>query len=107
MFYDCDNLATVNLPESLTTIAKGSFAFCSDLNHVKIPARVTCIGDGAFSHCTSLSEITLQDEVKTIGADAFILPRAHLDHSAGQCDRHWQGGFWALLKLESITIPKM
>ena len=107
MFYDCDNLATVNLPESLTTIAKGSFAFCSDLNHVKIPARVTCIGDGAFSHCTSLSEITLQDEVKTIGADAFLscqeLTSITLPDSVTDIGKE---AFGHCSKLESITIPK-
>lgn len=98
MFNGCAKLTTVTFPESLTTIADGSFASCSNLNHVKIPARVTCIGDSAFSNCTSLSDITLQDGVKTIGANAFFLPSAHLDHSAGQCDRHWQERFLVLLK---------
>ena len=107
MFYDCGHLTTVTFPESLTTIANGSFAFCSNLNHVNIPARVTCIGDGAFSHCTSLSEITLRDGVKTIGADAFLsckeLTSITLPDSVTDIGKD---AFWYCSNLKSITIPK-
>lgn len=107
MFYKCGNLTTVTLPESLTTIANGSFAFCPNLNHVNIPARVTCIGDGAFSNCTSLSEITLQDGVKTIGADAFVsckeLTSITLPDSVTDIGKE---AFQSCEGLESITIPK-
>jgi uncharacterized repeat protein (TIGR02543 family) len=107
MFYDCDNLATVKLPESLTTIADGSFASCSNLNHVKIPARVTCIGNNAFANCTSLSEITLRDGVKTIGANAFFscrgLTSITLPDSVTDIGK---GAFWYCSNLESITIPE-
>ena len=107
MFYKCGNLTTVTLPESLTTIADGSFAFCSNLDHVKIPARVTCIGDGAFSNCTSLSEITLQDGVKTIGASAFLscrgLTSITLPDSVTDIGKD---AFWYCSNLKSITIPE-
>ena len=107
MFYKCGNLTTVTLPESLTTIADGSFAFCSNLDHVKIPARVTCIGDGAFSNCTSLSEITLRDGVKTIGASAFLscqgLTSITLPDSVTDIGKD---AFWYCSNLKSITIPE-
>ena len=107
MFYGCDNLATVKLPESLTTIADGSFASCSKLDHVKIPARVTCIENSAFANCTSLSEITLRDGVKTIGANAFFscqgLTSITLPDSVTDIG---EGAFWYCSNLESITIPE-
>ena len=107
MFNDCGQLTTVTFPESLTTIADGSFASCSNLNHVKIPARVTCIGDSAFSNCTSLSEITLQDGVKTIGANAFFscqaLTSITLPDSVTDIGRD---AFWYCSQLKSITIPE-
>ena len=71
MFNDCDRLATVKLPESLTTIADGSFANCSALNHVTIPDNVTKIGTSAFCVCNALSDITLGRGLTTIGDFAF------------------------------------
>ena len=71
MFYGCDNLATVKLPESLTTIADGSFAYCPALNHVTIPDNVTKIGTSAFCLCNKLSDITLGRSLTTIGDFAF------------------------------------
>ena len=71
MFNDCDRLATVKLPESLTTIADGSFANCSALNHVTIPDNVTKIGTSAFCLCNGLSDITLGRGLTTIGNFAF------------------------------------
>lgn len=107
MFYKCGNLTTVTLPESLTTIADGSFAFCSNLDHVKIPARVTCIGDGAFSNCTSLSDITLQDGVKTIGADAFFYCRELTSITLpGSVTDIGKEAFYYCDELASITIPE-
>lgn len=107
MFYKCGNLTTVTLPESLTTIADGSFAFCSNLGHVKIPARVTCIGDGAFSNCTSLSDITLQDGVKTIGADAFFYCRELTSITLpGSVTDIGKEAFYYCDELASITIPE-
>ena len=107
MFKDCDHLATVELPESLTTIADGSFASCSKLDHVNIPARVTCIGDGAFSNCTSLSEITLRDGVKTIGASAFFSCQALTSITLpGSVTDIGEDAFWYCSQLKSITIPE-
>ena len=107
MFNSCAKLTTVTFPESLTTIADGSFAYCSNLNHVKIPASVTSIGYAAFSNCTSLSKITLQDGVKTIGADAFYsckeLTSITLPDSVTDIGKE---AFGNCSKLESITIPK-
>ena len=107
MFNGCAKLTTVTFPESLTTIADGSFASCSNLNHVKIPARVTCIGDSAFSNCTSLSDITLQDGVKTIGANAFFscqaLTSITLPDSVTDIGKN---AFWYCSNLGSITIPE-
>ena len=71
MFNGCDNLTTVKLPESLTTIADGSFANCSALNHVTIPDNVTKIGTSAFCLCNALSDITLGRGLTTIGDFAF------------------------------------
>ena len=130
MFNDCDRLATVKLPESLTTIADGSFANCSALNHVTIPDNVTKIGTSAFCLCNGLSDITLGRGLTTIGNFAFkncdsletIQLPSNLkkigDDAFCECDilksitlpdsvtDIGEAAFSTCPELESITIPK-
>lgn len=70
-FWDCHNLISVKLPNSLTSIAEKAFADCYSLASVEIPNSVTSIGDGAFSDGHSLTSITIPDSVISIGAWAF------------------------------------
>ena len=130
MFNGCDNLTTVKLPESLTTIADGSFAYCSVLNHVTIPDNVTKIGTSAFCVCNALSDITLGRGLTTIGDFAFkncdsletIQLPSNLekigDDAFCECDilksitlqdsvtDIGEGAFSSCPGLESITIPE-
>ena len=130
MFNGCDNLTTVKLPESLTTIADGSFAYCSALNHVTIPDNVTKIGTSAFCVCNALSDITLGRGLTTIGDFAFkncdsletIQLPSNLekigDDAFCECDilksitlqdsvtDIGEGAFSSCPELESITIPE-
>ena len=130
MFNGCDNLTTVKLPESLTTIADGSFANCSALNHVTIPDNVTKIGTSAFCVCNALSDITLGRGLTTIGDFAFkncdsletIQLPSNLekigDDAFCECDilksitlqdsvtDIGEGAFSSCPELESITIPE-
>ena len=130
MFNGCDNLTTVKLPESLTTIADGSFAYCPALNHVTIPDNVTKIGTSAFSVCSGLSDITLGRGLTTIGDFAFkncdsletIQLPSNLkkigDEAFCECDilksitlqdsvtDIGEGAFSSCPELESITIPE-
>ena len=64
------NLASINLPSTLTTIGNNAFAYCSALPSVEIPASVTSIGTSAFYQCGSLNSVTLNSN-PTIGVDAF------------------------------------
>ena len=61
-FWGCENLATVYLPDSLTTIPKESFFDCSNLTEIVIPKGVTTIGDSPFISCNKLSKITVDSE---------------------------------------------
>ena len=53
-FYDCINLKSIIIPDSITTIGSSAFHNCSSLTSITIPDSVTSIGENAFSNCASL-----------------------------------------------------
>ena len=70
-FFSCDELTSVTIPNSVTTIGEGAFYYCTDLTSVTIPNSVTSIGEGAFYYCKSLTDITIPNSVTSIGKEAF------------------------------------
>lgn len=65
-FYDCSDLWSVTIPNSVTNIWNG--AFCgSGLTSVIIPISVTSIGNNAFVNCEKLTSITIPNSVTSIG----------------------------------------
>ena len=71
-FWSCSSLATVTIPNSVTSIGKGAFQDCSGLTSITIPNSVTSISGYAFYGCSGLtSVICLAKEVPDIGVEAF------------------------------------
>ncbi len=58
-FYGCDNVKTIVIPNSVTSIGDFAFSDCSNLTSIEIPNSVTSIGSSAFSGCSNLTSITL------------------------------------------------
>ena len=71
VFSDLENLTTIILPDSVTTIGYEAFYECYDLTSIILPSDLTTIGAEAFYECESLATITLPDSVATIGDEAF------------------------------------
>ncbi len=71
IFYDCNNLESVILPDSLENIGHSSFYWCSKLKEINLPPTVKTIGSYAFSGCSSLTEIKIPSSVVSIGDEAF------------------------------------
>ena len=71
-FIYCDGLTNVTIPNSVTTINWECFGECTDLTSVTIGSGVTSIDDYVFNGCTSLSSVTvLATTPPTLGDDVF------------------------------------
>ena len=70
-FYNCSALTSVTIGDNVTSIGSEAFYNCSALTSVTIGDNVTSIDSGAFSGCSSLTSITIPDSVTSIGGEAF------------------------------------
>ncbi|MBO5909974.1 MAG: leucine-rich repeat protein, partial [Clostridia bacterium] len=58
------------IPNSVTSIGAGAFAYCSSLTNIVIPNSVRSIGENAFSYCDSLTTIYCEAESQPSGWDS-------------------------------------
>lgn len=70
-FYECLNLKTIILPNSVTRIGNGDFRYCENLSSITIGDNVEIIDNSAFDGCRSLTTIILPASVKEIRSQAF------------------------------------
>jgi hypothetical protein len=61
MFYNCSNLSSIIIPNSVTSIKREAFYGCSKLTSVTIPSSVTSIERNSFNFCDSLSAVHISD----------------------------------------------
>lgn len=71
-FSMCGKLKRIEIPSSVTSIGNGAFSWCEKLESVNVPSGVTTIGTWAFAFCDSLKTVDIPSSVTTIGKDAFI-----------------------------------
>ncbi len=58
-FYNCTSLASVTIPDSVTSIGNSAFSRCRSLTSITIPDSVTSIGYCAFKDCTNIQEMMI------------------------------------------------
>jgi hypothetical protein len=68
---DKTKLTSVTIPDSVTVIERGAFAYCCSLVAVTIPSSVTVIREEAFHQCSSLAMMSIPDSVTVIERRAF------------------------------------
>ena len=72
-FYNCIDLTSVRIPDSVTSIGEAAFRGCTSLTSVTIPNSVTNIGNRVFDTCSSLASVTIEAAMPpTLGSDAFL-----------------------------------
>lgn len=65
-FYSCNELASVILPESITTIKERAFNYTWNITYLYIPESVTTLEYGALSCMRPITEIKLPSGIKEI-----------------------------------------
>ena len=94
------------IPNSVTSIGNGAFAYCSSLTNIIIPNSVTSVGYSAFENCDSLTSITIPDSVTSIGYSTFFgcssLKSITIPDSVTSIGHH---AFEVCSSLTNITIP--
>ena len=105
-FYDCKNITSVTIGNSVESIGHYAFAGCGRLASLTIPNSVGTIGNSAFSLCNGLRSLTIGNSVTSIGRSTFngcsslssvIIPNGVTsigDYAFQQC-----------IGMASVTIP--
>ena len=71
LFFACESLERVVLPDSVRAIGNYAFNRCAALTGIAIPSAVTSVGERAFWRCPALTDVTLPAGVTELGEEAF------------------------------------
>lgn len=71
VFYNCQSLTSVYVPNTVTSIGTYAFYNCSNLSTLSLGNSVNSIGASAFRGCSAITAITIPGSVTSIGIDAF------------------------------------
>lgn len=69
-FYYCENLQTVELPNTIKSIGADAFHFCFNLSGIKIPASVEVIDRYSLGRCYKIESLTIPASVNTMNLHA-------------------------------------
>lgn len=105
-FSHCGNLVSVNFPNSLKSIGIWAFQNCGKIKSANIPVSVENIGEGAFASCSSLTSITIPNIITSFGIYTFSgcsrLTSISIPNSVTNIG---EGAFEGCKGLKTIAIP--
>ena len=70
-FHCSSGLTSVEFPSNLSSIGDWAFASCSGLTSVDLPSSITKMGEFVFNNCENLSSVKLPSEITAISNGAF------------------------------------
>jgi|GEM_PF-2422317 len=104
-FFNCTNLTSVTIPNSVKIIEDQAFS-SSDFTSVIIGNGITYFGTEAFQYCTSLTSVILVNGLKSIGDYAFKYCSSLTSITIPNSVTSIGGGAFAYCEsLTSVTIP--
>lgn len=69
-----DDVKTIKIGSSLTSIGTGTFKNFDSLERVTIPGNIVTVGKSAFQSCDALKYVDIEEGVKTLKEEAFDSP---------------------------------
>lgn len=103
---NCESLISVVIPNSVTSIGEGAFHSCIYLTSINIPNGITRIEPHTFALCIAIPSITIPENVTSIGEQAFLacasMTSLTIPNSVTTIEK---AAFHMCLALESVTIP--
>ena len=70
-FVGCSKLASITVPEGMTTLPAYAFRKLTALKNVTLPGTLTAIGAYAFEGCSTMEAIWVAEEIASVGSKAF------------------------------------
>ncbi|HIY34586.1 MAG TPA: leucine-rich repeat protein, partial [Candidatus Eubacterium faecigallinarum] len=104
MFEKCENLTTINFPNTELALYSRTFAYCSSLETVNLPSTVTSIGNGCFGECTALTSVTTNG-LKNIPFQAFLNCTSLTSLNLNNIENIYRAAFYGCRKLAKVTLP--
>lgn len=105
-FDQCIRLASVTLPDTVTSIGTIAFRGCTALAAVDFPTSLTTLGERAFMECKALRDVTVPHSVTALGTQVFGSCTA-LTNAVVDADVTAIPGslFQGCTSLQSVAIP--
>ena len=97
-FYNCKELTSVNIPNSVKSIGARAFNGCEGLTSINIPNSVTSIGNQAFYRCGKLKSVNITD------LSAWSKIKFHKGHYNDGTNPLSNGG---VLKIKDIVVKDL
>lgn len=106
-FMSCDNLTSITLPESISTIGNESFKGCSSMLEITIPKSIKKIGTSSFKYCTGKLIVNCNIPNYDYSYEEGAFAGAHFTEVelTDGVQRIGGGAFYECTKLERITLP--
>ena len=106
--YDqCNDITSVVIPSSVTTIGDDAFARCTGLTTVTIPTSMTSIGEYVFYNCSNLVTVNFNaTNCSSVGSNTWNGCSSFTTLNLGNSvTRIPNNGFDGATQLTSVTIP--
>ena len=105
--YDADNVTSITIPSSVTSIDYGAFWNCKSLMTVIFEenSQLTSIGESGFYNCFSLTDIVIPEGVTTLGDSVFEYCTSLASINIPKSLEHFSRGMVEYCyNLQSITV---
>lgn len=105
-FYGCNGLTSVEFPSNLSSIGDWAFSNCSGLTSVVLPSSITKMGECVFYYCKNLSSVKLPSEITAISNSAFgvCISLKNIELPAG-ITSIGNNAFTGCSNLQNINLP--